>query len=130
VTFIQLSIPSNLTGSARRVVSLTGFLEPIRLAVPFYSGHPADALAHVDLTKIAVVTHPLAVDTAATGSVRITGQYPGFIHIAAQTSGPVLCMLAQRLDPGWTARIGESRLQLLAVDGDLTGFVLRGENRM
>jgi hypothetical protein len=101
-------------------------LEPIRLALPFYSDHPMEAMGYVDLTSTAVVTREVTVDTAASGSVRITEHYPGFIHIAAQTSGRALCVVAQRFHPGWTARVGERKVQLLAVDGDLTGFVLPG----
>jgi hypothetical protein len=102
----------------------------VRLAVPVYSAHAIDAMADVDLTKSAVVTQELSVDASATspgsGTVRITRQYPGFLQIAAETSGRALCVLAQRFHPGWTARIGDVRLPVLAVDGDLTGFVVPG----
>ena len=54
-------------------------LEPIRLAFPFYSDHPREAMDYVDLTSTAVVTQAVTVDTAASGSVRITEQYPGFV---------------------------------------------------
>ena len=46
-------------------------LEPIRLAFPFYSDHPREAMDYVDLTSTAVVTQAVTVDTAASGSVRI-----------------------------------------------------------
>jgi hypothetical protein len=101
-------------------------LEPVRLALPFYSDHPVEAMNHIDLTRMAVVTQDVTVDTAASGLVRITDQHPGFLHIAAQTTGRALCVVAQRFHPGWTARTSERELQLMAVDGDLTGFVLPG----
>ena len=108
-------------------------LDPIRLARPFYSDHPADAMGHVDLTNTAVVSQRIVVDNSAStpgsGSVRITEHYPGFIHVTARTSGRALCVLAQRFHPGWIARIGDRGLPLLAVDGDLTGFVLPGGNQ-
>jgi hypothetical protein len=105
-------------------------LAPIRLAVPVYSAHPLDALARVDLIRDAVVTQKLSVDTSATspgnGTVRIIRQYPGLVQIAAETSGRALCVVAQRFHPGWTARIGDLKLPVMAVDGDLTGFIAPG----
>jgi hypothetical protein len=104
-------------------------MAPIRLARPFHTEHPVEAMDHVDLTQMAVITRELAVDPAASGFVHIVAEYPGFVRIVGQTSGPALCVLAQRLHPGWSARIGGDKLPLFAVDGDLTGFVLPGGNQ-
>jgi hypothetical protein len=104
-------------------------MAPVRLARPFQSEHPVEAMDHADLTQMAVIAQDVSVDPGASGSVRIVGQHPGFVRIVAQTSGRALCVLAQRLHPGWSARIGEHKLQLFAVDGDLTGFVLPSGNQ-
>ena len=98
----------------------------VRFEEPLYSSQPIETMNHVDLTKVAVVTQEVPVDTPAAGSVRIIEQHPGFVRIAAESSGRMLCVLIQRFDPGWTASIGNQKLQLLPVDVNLTGFVVPG----
>lgn len=98
----------------------------VRFEQPFYSRQPIETMNHVDLTKMAVVTQQIPVDTSAVGSVKIIEQHPGFVHITAESSGRMLCVLIQRFDPGWTGSIGNQKLHLLPVDGDLTGFVVSG----
>jgi hypothetical protein len=100
--------------------------DPVRFEQPLYSTQPQEAMNHVDLTKVAVVVHPVDVDPSAVGSVRIAEEHPGFVQIAAQSSGKMFCALVQRFHPGWTAEIDGQSLDLMPVDGDLTGFVFPG----
>jgi hypothetical protein len=99
---------------------------PLRILRPLYSDRPADALSHADLGATAVVTRRVDIDQPVAGSARILEWNPTSIHIAVETSGRALCMLAQRFHPGWTARIGNHPLNVLSVDGDFTGFVTPG----
>ncbi len=66
-------------------------LAPIRLALPFYSQHPVEAMEHVDLTKMAVVNEEVMTDSGASGFVQIIAQHPGFIHITAQSFWDANC---------------------------------------
>lgn len=98
----------------------------VRFELPFFSAKPIEAMRQVDLTKVAVLTRQVKVDASATGSVQIVDEHPGFLRIAAESNGPMFCVLVQRFHPGWTASMNGQKLDLMPVDGNLTGLVFPG----
>jgi len=98
----------------------------VRFEQPLYSTEPIATMNHVDLAKVAVLAQQVNVDASATGSVQIVEERPGFMRIAAQSTGPMFCVLVQRFHPGWTASMDGKELDLMPADVNLTGFVFPG----
>jgi hypothetical protein len=99
---------------------------PLRIVHPVATKSPLEALARVDLFDTAVVTQPVQVGEGTEGSVRIIEQHPGFVRAAIDTPGRALCLFVQRYHPGWTARIGTRKLEVIRANGDFIGFIVPG----
>jgi hypothetical protein len=122
-----LGVSASIDDSQKWTLLTTSPAPPVRFEQPFYSQDPIEAMNHgLDLTRIAVVTKPVEVDPSAVGSVQITETHPGFVRITADSSGRMLGVLVQRFYPGWIAESNGKTLDLLPVDGNLTGFVVPG----
>ena len=109
------------TGSWQTVSSP---LPPVRLVSDLVvSQRPALDIARIDYRKQALVAEPHPVDPAAQGTVRLTEVTTQQSRVETDTSGPMLCVLAQRFHAGWHAWSNGRPVALFPVYGDLTGFL-------
>jgi hypothetical protein len=99
-------------------------LPPVRLLTDLVqSSQPERDISRIDYRRQALVAEPHSVDLAAKGVVQLTEVSTQESRIVTDTSGPMLCVLAQRFHAGWKAKSEGHRVALFTVYGDLTGFV-------
>jgi hypothetical protein len=87
------------------------------------SAQPSRDLSRIDYRRQALVAEPHKVDPAATGTVQLFDKSTQEMRVLTDTSGPMLCVIAQRFHTGWKAKSEDGEVVLFPVYGDLTGFV-------
>jgi hypothetical protein len=91
--------------------------------------HVGRAVAEIDISRIAVVQRPLALDAvhdAPDGNaVRVLVDRRGRIAIAVRAAGRGVLVTTERYHEGWRARTADGRvLPVLSVNGDYLGCVV------
>ena len=99
-------------------------LPPVRLmADVVQSSDPARDIHRIDYRRQALVAAPVAVDPGAHGVAQWTQPTTQTAQVVTETSGPMLCVLAQRFHAGWKAQRDGKDVALFPVYGLLTGFL-------
>ena len=100
-------------------------LPPVRLVSDLVlSKRPGEDISRIDYRRQVLVAEPHQVDAAAHGTALGTDVSSQQKKVFTDTSGAMLCVLAQRYHPGWKASADGHPVNLFPVDGDLTGFVV------
>lgn len=88
-------------------------------------GEPARLLGgQIDIARIAITEHALALGAGEPGSVSWTRDNPGDVAFVTQTTTTQLLILAERHHPGWRAAVDGATVPLERVYGDFMGCVV------
>lgn len=85
---------------------------------------PADDIAAIDVSREALVTHPLPLAGGPAGPVAVVLDVPGEIRLRTDAPGRTLVVLSERYDGGWSADVDGTPAVVEPVNGDFLGCVV------
>ena len=88
------------------------------------SNQPAHDIQRIDVDRVALVTRPVDVDSAATGAADIVTDDPGTMQVKTQSSGRQLLVVSESFDEGWIAAVDGQSVPVERVNGDFLGCVV------
>jgi hypothetical protein len=85
---------------------------------------PREDIAGLDIDRVALVTHDLALPPGSAGTARVTRELPGDVAVDTNAAAPQLLVVSESFDEGWRVDVDGMPGVVERVNGDFLGAVV------